>query len=772
MSVKAVSAPSRVAKQIMLTGLVQGVGMRPAIARLARQLGLTGYVANDRTGVEIHVEGEPEPVDEFCGELLNAVPRNSLIQSESISTAELLNVHAFSIVRQNGEQNLSSSVPLDLATCAECMSEFWTAGDTRHEYALISCTGCGPRYSVIRNMPFEREQTTLREFSLCTRCTDEHESLDNRRAHAQTMSCPDCGPNIWFESDDAVIRESSAAIQAAAHLIRLGKILALCGVGGYQLLVDATSNQAVAQLRVRKQRARKPFAMMVADEETAAGLAQFDDQGFKLLRSAQNPIVLLNKSSGTDVAENVAPGQSTLGLMLPTTPIHAELCRLCSVPVVATSGNLDGNPLEHDPDSSRRHLVGIADGFLHHNREIIRPIDDSVVRPMAQGRVTIRNARGLAPLTFPVVTRSSILAVGGQQKSSIALSNGGQSVLGPHVGNLNSLAMCRQFENHIASMLQLYDMVPDVLVHDLHPDYYSTRWALQQGSQTMGVQHHHAHIVSGMLEHGRLDDEVLGLALDGTGYGRDKTIWGGEYVLATATDFSRVGHLTPFRLPGGDLVVSQPWRTAVSLLAETFDANTAASVANRIFPELPTQNVLQLAKSENLSPVTTSLGRLLDGVTSLITGQAHADYEAELPMMLESLASESVSVERGYEFHLRNGVPFQICWRNAVRSVLSDLTGGVSQSRVAARFLNGLIDGLVRPIEKFPGRTIVLAGGCFQNRLLLDGVVSRIRQQGRDVVWPQRIPINDGGLAAGQLAIAAARLGNVAAVSVEDSACV
>ncbi|MEZ5944787.1 MAG: carbamoyltransferase HypF [Planctomycetaceae bacterium] len=771
MSVNAVSAATRVAKQITLTGLVQGVGMRPAVARLAQQLGLAGYVANNRTGVEIHVEGEAEHVSEFYRNLLNAVPSHARVLSKSISAAELLNGNVFEIVRQNDEQSLSSSVPVDLATCPECTREFRTASDARHGYALISCTRCGPRYSVMRNMPFERDHTSLREFPLCVQCTDEYESLDNRRARAQTMSCPECGPNIWYEHGDAAIHEPGAAIQAATNLIRSGKILALCGVGGYQLLVDATSKQAVAELRRRKQRARKPFAVMVADEDMAARLAKFDEQGFDLLRSAPNPIVLLNKSGGIDVAENVGPGQSTIGLMLPTTPLHADLCRLADVPLVVTSGNLDGNPLEHHPDSARQHLANIADGFLHHNREIIRPIDDSVVRPMRQGWVTVRNARGLAPQTLPLLTSSSILAVGGQQKSAIALSNGGQSVLGPHVGNLGTLGMCRQFEGHIASMLQLYDMAPDILVHDLHPDYYSTRWALQQHAQTMGVQHHHAHIVSGMLEHGLLDEEVLGLALDGTGYGTDETIWGGEYLLATATDFSRVGHLTPFRLPGGEVVVEQPWRTTVSLLAEVFDTETATSIANQIFPQKSVENVLQLAKNEKLSPMTTSLGRLLDGVTSLITGHADADYEAELPMMLESLALDSVSVERGYEYHLRDGVPFQICWRSAVRAVLSDLNRGVSRSSIAARFINGLIDGLVCPVEKFPDKTIVLAGGCFQNRLLLDGVVSRLRQQGRNVVWPQRIPINDGGLAASQLAIAAARLGESESPNRKDPSC-
>ncbi|MCA9044586.1 MAG: carbamoyltransferase HypF, partial [Planctomycetaceae bacterium] len=670
-AISAVSTPARVAKQITLTGLVQGVGMRPAVARLAQHLGLTGYVANNRTGVEIHVEGESEHMSAFCRDLLNAVPSHAQVLSTSISAVELLNRHVFAIVRQSDEQNLTSSVPVELSTCQECLREYQNADDVRYGYALISCTNCGPRYSAMRSMPFERDETSLRAFPLCTHCTDEYESLDNRRAHAQIMSCPKCGPNVWFECGDTVIHESAAAIQSAAKLIRSGKVLALCGVGGYQLLVDSTSNQAVAELRTRKRRARKPFAVMVSDEEAATGLAQFDEQGIKLLRSAQNPIVLLNKSGGTDVAENVAPSQSTIGLMLPTTPVHAELCRLCSVPLVVTSGNLEGNPLEHNPQSARQHLTGIADAFLHHNREIIRPIDDSVVRPMDHGRITIRNARGLAPLPLPLVTRHSILAVGGQQKTAIAFSNGGQSVLGPHIGSLGTLTMCRQFAHHVASMLQLYDMVPDVLVHDLHPDYYSTRWANEQRTRTIGVQHHHAHIVSGMLEHDLLEDEVLGLALDGTGYGTDETIWGGEYLLATATDFSRVGHLAPLRLPGGELVVSQPWRTAVSLLGEAFDASTAATFANEMFSGRPVETVLQLVKNEKLSPITTSLGRLLDGVTSLITGQANADYEAELPMMLESLASGSESSGNGYEFHLREGIPFQICWRNAVRLVLS-----------------------------------------------------------------------------------------------------
>ncbi|MBL9122663.1 MAG: carbamoyltransferase HypF, partial [Planctomycetaceae bacterium] len=527
-----------VAERLLLGGRVQGQGVRPALARLAIELGLRGWVANAPQGVALQIEGSSGAVARFRAGVPAVLPAGAALRELEAVRAEPAGAPDFRIVPSVAAGPLRVAVPLDRAICDACRAEVEGQLDRRAGYALTSCAECGPRYSLLRALPYDRAATTLDSFQQCPTCRREYRDPGDRRFHAQINACPACGPEIELRlAGTGRPERGSAAIRGAVRLLAAGKILALRGVGGYQLLVDATSPEAVGRLRERKRRPAKPLAVMVPALADAEALAWLDADERAALTDAANPIVVVRRRADATLAANVAPGLDTVGVMLPATGAHALIARGCGLPLVVTSGNHDGEPLEYQPQSAEAALASVADAWLHHDREVLRPIDDSVVRIIAGRRATIRLARGLAPLRLEVPATLPVVALGGHQKAAIALCNGGQAALGPHVGDLESEGTRARYAHQFHALAQLYEADFTQVAHDLHPEYFTTRWAAELGLPRCAVQHHHAHVVAGMIEAGWLDRRVLGVAWDGTGYGPDGTIWGGEFLVATVREF-------------------------------------------------------------------------------------------------------------------------------------------------------------------------------------------------------------------------------------------
>ncbi|WP_339730710.1 carbamoyltransferase HypF [uncultured Gimesia sp.] len=741
------------AVQLTLSGRVQGIGLRPAIARWAGTLDLVGYIKNTTQGVELIIEGPVSVVARFEMQLDTHLPREARIEKRERKLCTVSGFSDFEIIGGETGGPLATQVPADLAVCQECLAEVSDDSNRRFGYPLTSCTNCGPRYSIIKSMPYERAQTGMSEFPLCDSCRDEYQSSRDRRFHAQTNACAECGPGIWCT--DAKGRRFASAgesIEVASAALQQGQILALRGLGGYQLLVDATSETAVARLRERKRRFGKPLAVMVASVEHAAQLVFLSDSERGDLSSSAAPIVLLPTRSNSGIAYNVNPGLNLLGVMLPTTPLHRLLLQQCSGPLVVTSANQEGEPLAYQRGQIGDQLISVADLWLEHDRPIERPIDDSVVRWMAGRRVTIRLARGLAPSPLELECDEPLIALGGQQKAALALCNGRQSILGPHVGDLGNLASCERYQEQLQALQKLYGIEDAAFVCDRHPEYYTTQWAAQQSALQETVQHHHAHIVASMLEQGWLDRRVLGVAFDGTGWGDDQTIWGGEFLLSTATSYERVAHLRPFPLPGGERAVREPWRVAVSLVAQAVGKQAASQL--KLTTE-PVEPLLKIINSRHFSPKTTSVGRLFDGVASLILGVTHVDFEGQAAMLLE--AACDLTETGSYEMILQAKKPIQLDWRPLVSQILEDRTWGVAPAAMAMRFHRGLAQAVARLCRQFKTMPVVLGGGVFQNRCLVELIVEESAQNGQPLGLPGTIPPNDGGLAAGQLAVAVSR---------------
>jgi hydrogenase maturation protein HypF len=740
---------------------------------LAIQLGLAGHVRNTLAGVDLVLEGTPCAVDAFVPALAGRLPPEAKIRSIERSELVPSGRIGFQILAETDEGTISTPAALDLTTCPRCLDDVAGPGNRRHSYAFTSCTDCGPRYSIIRELPFERAATAMHDFAFCNTCRKEYTSPDDRRFHAQTIACAECGPQCWLAgNDEAIQSRGNASIDAAAAALRAGQIVAVKGLGGYQLLADATNRAAVQQLRLRKTRPAKPLAVMAASLDAACLLAQIDEPARRSLTSSQGPIVVVPSRPGS-LAPEVNPVLGWIGLMLPTTPLHWLLARQCP-PLVATSGNREGEPLAADELDAERQLGGIADFFLHHDRPIVRPIDDSVVRIIADRAVTIRAARGFAPLRLelPAVLRSGrhVLAVGGQQKGAIALFNGSQAALGPHVGDLDELLTRDRFVSHVRELCQLFGAKPELIVHDAHPDYFTTCWAIDSQLPTMSVQHHHAHVVVGMIEQDWLDREVLGVAWDGTGYGPDGTIWGGEFLVATATDYRRVARLRPFPLLGGEAAVREPWRAALAVLRDAIGTDAALEfLSERGIDRRLLERLLKFGARPEHAPITSSIGRLFDSIAAWLLpldarARGYSLYEGQSAMLLETACGDACSPQAdecdlppNYQVQFATGEPLELDWRPLVAAMVADFQRGIAPARLAVRFHASLADAIVRISEFQRSLPVVLCGGVFQNCILTEMVARRMAGH-RQLALPGVIPPNDGGLAAGQLAIALARL--------------
>ncbi len=753
------------ALQMILSGYVQGLGVRPAISQLAQRCQLAGSVCNQPDGVHIFIEGDPAAIKRFQNELIDALPKQARIDQllhEKVSPRGEIKfiIQTGEALKASHTKPISTPVPVDVGICEQCLRESKDPTNRRYQDLFISCCDCGPRYSIIKKMPYERNETAMVSFTMCPACELEYCQSDSRRFHAQTISCPTCGPQAWA-TDDAgkQVSHHMEAIRFICQKLEEGGIVAIRGLGGYQILVDATNETAVRRLRERKLRQEKPLAVMVAHIEEAATLATVSSMERNLLSSFANPILILKSKPNIAVVPAVSPGLNTLGIMLPTSSLHYWIAKLFGKPLVVTSGNREGEPLAIEVEEAEKRLGNLADSFLHHNRPIFNAVDDSVVQVVAGRVITIRLSRGLAPLSLPIQSEQHSIAMGSHQKNTIAVSNTQQAILSPHIGDLDSLQMRDHYDTTLQNLISLYGIQHAGHIHDLHPDYHSTRLVQQRTENLQGVQHHHAHIVSGMIEHDFLHKQVLGIAFDGTGWGADETVWGGEFLLTTAQDFQRVASVSSFSLCGGEAAIRAPWRIAASLLHKTFGDEKAISLTHQFFSDRPTDEVKGVCKAlsrKSLSFPTTSAGRLFDGVAAMILGVESVNYEGQLAMQLESRVLEEEFSE--YDFDINtNDRMIEFDWRPVIRQIVTDYEYGVPRSLMASRFHRGFASGIFRVCEYFPVYPVVLAGGCFQNRVLIELIVDKFEQASRKVVFPEKIPINDGGLAAGQLAIGTAR---------------
>jgi hydrogenase maturation protein HypF len=702
----------------MAQGAVQGVGFRPFVYQLAADCGLAGWVRNDAAGLALEVEGPAHSVDRFLQRFDEERPSAAMILVREASWLEPRGYADFRILASDAAQEKSAGILPDLATCAECRAEFSTPGERRHLYPFTNCTQCGPRYTILRAIPYDRPNTTMAGFTLCAGCRREYTDPRDRRFHAQPIACPVCGPRL------------ERPLAEAAEDLRAGRIVALKGVGGYQLLADARNAAAVERLRDRKGREAKPFAVMTADLDAARLLAGIDEEEARLLLSPAAPIVLLKARDGHGLAHEVCGASPYVGLMLAYSPLHHLLLREFPHPVVATSGNRSDEPICIDNGEARARLGDIADAFLDHNRPVERPCDDSVTR-LQRGRETlIRRARGYAPLPVWIGRPlPRILAVGGHLKNTVALALGRQVVVSQHIGDLETWEARQAFERTIADLCRLYEFNPEMIACDLHPDYASTRWARAQGLPVVAVQHHEAHAAAVAAEND-IDGAFLGVSWDGTGYGHDGAIWGSEFFLCENGRRERVAHLKPFRLPGGEAAVKQCWRVAASLRhAMGLECDT------RVRP--------LLEKGLN-SPWTTSMGRLFDAVASL-TGVCEANrFEGESGLRLEAIAGAGDPYELEGFFAAGD-------WRELVDAVLGERDAATA----SARFHATLAEWIVRAARRCGVRQLALSGGCFLNARLVELTCRRAQDAGLRVFTHQRVPPNDGGLALGQVYAAA-----------------
>jgi hydrogenase maturation protein HypF len=757
-------------QRVRVTGTVQGVGFRPFVYREAVELGLSGFVCNDSAGVLIEVEGRPDAVARLC-ELLRERPP-PLARVVDIDATELVpagHPDGFRILESSSRGSPAAPVSVDTAACADCLAEVDDPADRRFEYPFTNCTNCGPRYTIVLSVPYDRPATTMAGFVMCVACQEEYDNPADRRFHAQPNSCPDCGPRLSFRrTDGTVLAESDNALALAVEGLLAGDLLAIKGLGGYHLATDATNAAAVARLRSRKARDEKPFAVMVADVEAARSLCEVDRLAASALASPQRPIVLMPRRAaevlrppGTPaVASAVAPGLPELGLMLPYTPLHHLLMGRARRPLVMTSGNLSDDPIAYLDDDAIERLGPLVDGVLSHDRAIHIRCDDSVVRSTPARLQTLRRSRGYAPepLALPASARRQVLAVGAELKNTVSVAKGSTLVTSHHIGDLEHLATYQSFLQATGHLCALYGVEPEVVVHDLHPEYLSTKWALELGLETWAVQHHHAHVASCLAEHGR-SDRVLGIAFDGLGLGTDGMLWGGEFLVADLEGFERVGHLGPVVMPGGAAAIKQPWRMALAWVATAIGPSEAARIGPRLDDRWPA--VLRLIEGGGPSPSTTSAGRLFDAVAALVGLRTTVSYEGQAAIELEALAA-GISDDRA------DAYPVELTRRDAVtvldpapliRAVMDELERGTSRALVAAGFHSGLGFGAARLAARLASdrgvSTVALSGGVFQNSRLTRIVERELIELGLEVLVHERVPPNDGGISVGQAAIAA-----------------
>lgn len=755
--------------EIEARGIVQGVGFRPFVYRIARNLNLSGNISNTPSGVIIRVTGRKEDIAFFIRKIQQEAPPLSRIRS--LETRPLpLEKHDndFEIVASSGGGRVRTQISPDIATCPHCAAEIMDRNDRRFDYAFTNCTNCGPRYTIIEALPYDRENTSMKKFRMCERCLSEYRNPVDRRFHAQPNACPECGPSLlWKDSTGSC---ADQPLERAAAFLSKGKAVAIKGLGGFHIAASAFSTEAAVQLRTRKMRPFKPFAVMVADVKTARKFCHISSDAMQILTSPYAPVVLVPKRENSPLSENIAPGLGELGIMLPYTPLHQLLFARNSCPqcLIMTSGNPQGEPLCTGNREAVQRLGAFVDGFLLHDRDIHTGVDDSVVRIMGGKPRFIRRSRGFAPAPLQIHFQGRQgLAVGAELKNTFCLTRDKEAVLSQHIGNLVSPAALEFFRENIRHLEKLLEISPEFVACDRHPDYLSTRFAAETGLPVYQVQHHFAHAASVMAEHG-IRGTVLALVLDGTGYGPDNTVWGGEILECARTGFRRLGRLVPFALPGGDAASRQPWRMALSCLfsAGLSDRDPPRTLRQHVSPE-KMQSILEMMKKGINSPLTSSCGRLFDAVAALSGLCFENTYEGQGAMILEALCIEGLKEESILEkedFHSflsrsdlwKQGetVPLEVVWQPCIRMVIEHIEKDRNHRAAAVLFHAFLVAAFGAALLRLRKDTgigrVVLSGGCMQNRVLLEGLTDFLRGNGLSVYANIRVPSNDGGICLGQ----------------------
>jgi hydrogenase maturation protein HypF len=758
----------------VVRGVVQGVGFRPFVYRLAQEEGLAGFIGNDTDGVTIEVEGGAARVEAFLARLRAEAPPLARIDSVAVAELDAKGESGFRIVASEVLGRVHTGIPADAATCEDCQREMLDPQDRRYRYPFLNCTNCGPRYTITRRIPYDRPQTSMARFKMCAKCQAEYDDPGNRRFHAQPNACWECGPWLWLSAPGGTEISGDEAMESCVSRLAGGAILAIKGIGGFHLAVDATNDGAVMRLRERKQRYGKPLAVMVKDVAAAREICDLTEEEEALLMTSARPIVLARKKEGSGIATGVAPGIPWLGVFLPYAPLQHLLFadgRLRAL--VMTSANLSEEPIAIDNEEARRRLGGIADALVMHDREILQRCDDSVMAVVDGGPQLIRRARGFVPLGVKLpegFEAPNMLAVGGHLKNVLALAQGRDLYQSQHLGDLENLTGLAFFEESLAHLMKTFEIDPEVVVHDLHPGYLSTEWAKkwagERGLPLVGVQHHHAHVAGCMAEHA-LTGEAIGLALDGTGYGTDGKIWGGEVLIARLDGFERFAHLEYVPMAGGDAAVKEPWRMALgALVTAGFGAGSAEVEQLIVGKEREARVLLRMMERELNTPMTSSLGRLFDAAAAVVLGRRTVDYEAQAAIELEgiSLFAEERS---GYGIELEGGnwarrEPMLLTTRGMWRELLEDLKAGLGKARIGARFHAGVAGGVVKAAVAARKATgigqVAMSGGCLHNRRLAKLLREKLDAEGFSVYVPRKVSPGDGGLSYGQVAVGAARL--------------
>jgi len=759
---------SIVRASVRVEGVVQGVGFRPFVYALATRLGLAGHVGNDVDGVFAEVEGPAAGVREFLGVLEAQPPPLARVDRVTATAMIPSGARGFSIVASDHAGRRRALVSADSATCDECLAELADPADRRFGYPFINCTNCGPRFTIVTGVPYDRPLTTMAPFAMCAECEAEYHNPADRRFHAQPVCCPACGPLLRL-LDAGGAEAAGDPLAGAARLLAGGQVLAVKGLGGYHLAVDAGSQAAATALRARKHREDKPFALMAADMAAARELCEVGETGQSLLASARRPIVLLPRRAGAPIADAVAPGNRQLGIMLPYTPLHHLLLRKVGRPIVLTSGNVSDEPIAYTDADALARLAGIADGFLTHDRAIHIRTDDSVVRPLRARETLLRRSRGYVPEPLRLATRlpRPLLACGAELKNTFCLAAGDRAFVSHHIGDLENFETLRSFTEGIEHFRRLFDIEPEVVAYDLHPEYLSTKYALDlDGVDLAGVQHHHAHIASCLADNG-VEGPVIGVAFDGTGFGADGTIWGGEFLLADLAGFERAGHLEPVPMPGGAAAIRQPWRMAAAYLDAAYGGELPGdlTVARRNAGRW--HDVVLMARRGINAALTSSAGRLFDAVAALLGVRDAINYEGQAAIELEQWADPAehgayrASIDPGAAGPGGEAGPLRVRGADLVRAAAEDLMAGAGPAVIAARFHRGVAAAIVEVCTVLRATsglgTVALSGGVFQNLLLLGHVVDGLEELGFRVLTHARVPPNDGGISLGQAAVVGAR---------------
>lgn len=770
-------------RRIHITGVVQGVGFRPFVYNLANRLDLKGFCLNDSDGVLIEVEGAA--VEEFISRLRTKPPPLSKISNLTVNPI----VDGTALKDFVIKESISMDVKLalispDISTCQDCLQELFNPADRRYLYPFINCTNCGPRYSITMDIPYDRPMTTMAQFPMCHYCMKEYRDPLDRRFHAQPNCCAECGPRVWLAGNggtDPVDKETNhGAIKAAQRLLEEGAILAVKGLGGFHLACDAFNQKSVKRLRSLKRSAmqksgaaasNKPFAVMAPNVDMVKTFAKVPEDARGVLESRAGPIVLLEKIGANGISEAVAPNNKRFGVMLPYTPLHYLLINSGSnrtAPLVMTSGNRSEEPIVTSNKEAVERLSGIADFFLLHDRDIYMRVDDSIVRVQRGKTRVLRRARGFTPQVIDLGTEmSEILACGPSLKNTFCLTKGSNAILSTHIGDLENHETLIFFEETLANLKKTFGSSPEIIAHDLHPDYLSTWFSLEYAKEhgipeknIFGVQHHHAHIVSCMAEHG-IHKDVIGVSFDGTGLGTDGNIWGGEFFIANRKRFARKAHLKYLAMPGGEKAITEPWRMSLSYIHDAYGLN-AAGVVDKIFKRLDpkkTKTIAKMIHSGLNTPLTSSVGRLFDAVSSILGIRDSITFEAEAAMELESVAdTSSVESRRPYPFHIINGDPVRIDLGRLTKGIIDDLGDGVKVSVISSRFHHTVGEVIVTVAKILRGLSgiedVVLSGGVFQNALLLDIASKRLSEAGFKTLYNEMVPTNDGGVSLGQAVVA------------------